>query len=65
MADGRNIRIPSPEMVMVGEHALTLWLLHSGGAVEALDGASITSLVTVGSADPNDYIGRDTQKDDE
>jgi hypothetical protein len=57
VADGRQIEARHPEVVTAGKYALTLWVLHDGGEIEAVDAELVTSLKTLGKVDPAEFMG--------
>lgn len=64
IADGRQVNVTHPEMVMIADYAESIWAFHSGGQAELIDGALITSLKTLGPVDPDTFIPRRPEKDE-
>ena len=56
IADGRVIDVNHPEMVLVAEHGLGLWLLYAGGQVEVLGAETITGLRTLRPVDAHHFM---------
>jgi hypothetical protein len=56
VADGRTIDVNHPEMLLIAEHGLGLWLLYSGGEVEVVGAETITGLRTLGPVDPHQFM---------
>ena len=57
VADGRTLEVRHPEMVMVAEYGLSVWIFCEQGQIEAVDGNLITGLRTLGSVDPEEFAG--------
>ena len=57
VAEGRTIDVQHPEMVMMGDYALGIWILHPDGQLELIDAALITAIRTVHAVDPHNFTG--------
>ncbi|HEY7088275.1 MAG TPA: hypothetical protein VH518_09315 [Tepidisphaeraceae bacterium] len=61
VADGRFVDVTHPEMVLVGQYALALWIFYADGQFEMIDGNLITALKTLGPVDPDGFTGSTQQ----
>lgn len=56
LVDGREFRIPQPDFIAVGEHALAVWYMYPTGELELIDIALIASMRTLSPVDPAQFI---------
>ncbi|MDB5298802.1 MAG: hypothetical protein JWO87_465 [Phycisphaerales bacterium] len=56
ISDGRRVEITHPEMVALADYAIAMYVFHTGGQVEVIDAAHISSLRSLGQLDPTPYL---------